>query len=92
VRSVESAAHQQQDALIAPLLSDTSIFIYPGFNFKVIDAMITNFHLPQSTLMMLISAFAGRDHVMQAYAQAIEQEYRFFSYGDAMFINKKTRE
>nr|WP_136250212.1 tRNA preQ1(34) S-adenosylmethionine ribosyltransferase-isomerase QueA [Ningiella ruwaisensis] len=89
VRSVESAAHQQNDKLIAPFLSDTSIFIYPGFNFKVIDAMITNFHLPQSTLMMLISAFAGRDEVMHAYAQAIKQEYRFFSYGDAMFIEKK---
>jgi S-adenosylmethionine:tRNA ribosyltransferase-isomerase len=91
VRSIESAAHQQDDKLIAPFLSDTSIFIYPGFNFKVIDAMITNFHLPQSTLMMLISAFAGRDEVMNAYQQAIEQEYRFFSYGDAMFIEKKTQ-
>ncbi|WP_371196122.1 tRNA preQ1(34) S-adenosylmethionine ribosyltransferase-isomerase QueA [Glaciecola sp. SC05] len=89
VRSIESAAHQQDHTLIASFLSDTSIFIYPGFNFKVIDAMITNFHLPQSTLMMLISAFAGRDEVMNAYAQAIENEYRFFSYGDAMFIEKK---
>lgn len=89
VRSIESAAHQQQDALIRPFLSDTSIFIYPGFHFKVIDVMITNFHLPQSTLMMLISAFAGRDEVMHAYAQAIEKGYRFFSYGDAMFIEKK---
>jgi S-adenosylmethionine:tRNA ribosyltransferase-isomerase len=89
VRSIESAAHQQDDALIATFLSDTSIFIYPGFNFKVVDAMITNFHLPQSTLIMLISAFAGRDEVMHAYAQAIEKEYRFFSYGDAMFIEKK---
>jgi S-adenosylmethionine:tRNA ribosyltransferase-isomerase len=90
VRSIESAAHQQDDALIASFLSDTSIFIYPGFKFKVIDAMITNFHLPQSTLMMLISAFAGRDEVMHAYEQAIEHEYRFFSYGDAMFIEKKS--
>jgi len=88
-RQVESAAHQQQDRLISAFLSDTSIFIYPGFHFKVIDAMITNFHLPQSTLMMLISAFAGREEVMEAYAQAIEKEYRFFSYGDAMFIEKK---
>ena len=88
VRSLESAAHQQQSALIEPFLSDTSIFIYPGFKFKVVDAMLTNFHLPQSTLMMLISAFAGRDEVMNAYAAAIEQEYRFFSYGDAMFIEK----
>lgn len=89
VRSVESAAHQEGAELIAPFLSDTSIFIYPGFSFKVIDAMITNFHLPQSTLMMLISAFAGRDEVMSAYATAIEKQYRFFSYGDAMFIEKK---
>lgn len=91
VRSIESAAHQQDNALIASFLSDTSIFIYPGFDFKVIDAMITNFHLPQSTLMMLISAFAGKDEVMHAYAQAIENEYRFFSYGDAMFIEKKVQ-
>jgi S-adenosylmethionine:tRNA ribosyltransferase-isomerase len=89
VRSIESAAHQQSNKLIASFLSDTSIFIYPGFDFKVIDAMITNFHLPQSTLMMLISAFAGRDEVMNAYDQAIKEEYRFFSYGDAMFIEKK---
>ncbi|MDT0595901.1 tRNA preQ1(34) S-adenosylmethionine ribosyltransferase-isomerase QueA [Glaciecola petra] len=86
VRSIESAAHASDTDLLVPFLSDTSIFIYPGFNFKVIDCMLTNFHLPQSTLMLLISAFAKRDHVMQAYAEAIEKEYRFFSYGDAMFI------
>ncbi|MGB3726011.1 MAG: tRNA preQ1(34) S-adenosylmethionine ribosyltransferase-isomerase QueA [Glaciecola sp.] len=89
VRSVESAAQAAENELIAPFLSDTSIFIYPGFNFKVIDCMLTNFHLPQSTLMMLISAFAGRDHVMHAYNQAIAEEYRFFSYGDAMFIERQ---
>lgn len=89
VRSIESAAQAVDDKLIAPFLSDTSIFIFPGFNFKVIDCMLTNFHLPQSTLMMLISAFAGRENVMQAYAQAIAQEYRFFSYGDAMFIERQ---
>lgn len=88
VRSIESAAQACTEGLIETFLSDTSIFIYPGFEFKVIDCMITNFHLPQSTLMMLISAFAGRDNVMNAYAQAIEQEYRFFSYGDAMFIER----
>lgn len=88
VRSIESAAQACTEGLIETFLSDTSIFIYPGFEFKVIDCMITNFHLPQSTLMMLISAFAGRDKVMNAYARAIEQEYRFFSYGDAMFIEK----
>jgi len=64
----------------------TDIFIYPGFNFKVADAMITNFHLPQSTLLMMISAFAGYELIMSAYQQAIENRYRFFSYGDAMFI------
>lgn len=86
VRSIESAAHATESELLVPFLSDTSIFIFPGFNFKVIDCMLTNFHLPQSTLMMLISAFAKRDYVMQAYAEAIENKYRFFSYGDAMFI------
>jgi len=88
VRSIESAAKAADDQLIAPFLSDTNIFIYPGFEFKVIDCMLTNFHLPQSTLMMLISAFASRDMVMQAYQEAIEQNYRFFSYGDAMFIER----
>ena len=65
---------------------DTSIFIYPGYQFKVVDALITNFHLPKSTLMMLVSALAGRDQIMEAYAEAVKQEYRFFSFGDAMFI------
>jgi S-adenosylmethionine:tRNA ribosyltransferase-isomerase len=86
VRSLESAAQHTQSKEIEPFLSDTSIFIFPGFEFKVVDCMLTNFHLPQSTLMMLISAFATRDGVMNAYAEAIEHEYRFFSYGDAMFI------
>ncbi len=88
VRSIESAAQAAQAQIIEPFLSDTSIFIYPGFEFKVVDCMLTNFHLPESTLMMLISAFAGRDNVMEAYHQAISKEYRFFSYGDAMFIEK----
>jgi S-adenosylmethionine:tRNA ribosyltransferase-isomerase len=65
---------------------DTSIFIYPGFEFKCIDALITNFHLPESTLIMLVSAFAGYDNVMNAYNQAVKEKYRFFSFGDAMFI------
>lgn len=89
VRSIESAAQATVGELISEFMSDTNIFIYPGYEFKVIDAMLTNFHLPESTLMMLISAFAGRDNVMNAYAQAIEREYRFFSYGDAMFIERK---
>ena len=64
----------------------TNIFIYPGYRFKVLDALVTNFHLPQSTLIMLVSALAGREHVLEAYAQAVKNEYRFFSFGDAMFI------
>ena len=87
VRSLESASANSENR-IQPFFDDTSIFIYPGYNFNVIDAMITNFHLPESTLMMLISAFAGRENVMSAYQQAIDEEYRFFSYGDAMFIQK----
>lgn len=89
VRSIESAAQATSNGLISEFMSDTNIFIFPGYEFKLIDAMLTNFHLPESTLMMLISAFAGRDNVMHAYGQAIEQEYRFFSYGDAMFIERK---
>ena len=85
MRSLETAAASGD---IQPFFDDTSIFIYPGYKFNVVDAMVTNFHLPESTLMMLISAFAGRDHVMDAYERAIEAEYRFFSYGDAMFIEK----
>ena len=92
VRSLESAAkassERGDDAIIAPFYEDTEIFIYPGFEFKVVDAMFTNFHLPESTLMMLISAFAGKEHVMNAYQEAINEEYRFFSYGDSMFIER----
>ena len=66
---------------------DTNIFIYPPYQFKAIDAQITNFHLPKSTLIMLISAFAGREFVLDAYKTAVEQEYRFFSFGDAMFLS-----
>jgi S-adenosylmethionine:tRNA ribosyltransferase-isomerase len=90
MRSVETAAKKADASgeLIVPFYDDTEIFIYPGFEFKIFDAMFTNFHLPESTLMMLISAFAGKRHVMEAYAHAIEQEYRFFSYGDSMFIER----
>lgn len=87
VRALESAA--QQTGQIAPFFADTRIFIYPGYQFNVIDVLITNFHLPESTLIMLVSAFAGYEHVMQAYHFAVEQQFRFFSYGDAMFITKK---
>ena len=65
----------------------TDIFIYPGYRFKVMDALVTNFHLPESTLIMLVSALAGREHVLDAYRQAVEERYRFFSFGDAMFIH-----
>lgn len=83
-RTLESAA--DSDGFVAPCEMDTSIFIYPGYKFKAVDALVTNFHLPKSTLMMLISAFCGRDKVMNAYEEAKENGYRFFSFGDAMFI------
>ena len=86
VRSLESAAAAAQDALIAPFFGDTQIFIYPGYKYQVIDALVTNFHLPESTLIMLVSAFAGYKHTMHAYEEAVKAAYRFFSYGDAMFI------
>ena len=66
---------------------DTQIFIYPGYKFKCVDGLITNFHLPQSTLLMLVSALAGKDYVIGAYEEAVKEKYRFFSFGDAMFIN-----
>ncbi len=64
----------------------TDIFIYPGYRFKAMDALVTNFHLPESTLVMLVSAFAGREHILNAYRTAVQEKYRFFSFGDAMFI------
>lgn len=87
VRSLESAACG--NGRVAPLTGDTDIFIYPGYRFRVVDAMVTNFHLPESTLIMLVSAFAGRETVLAAYADAIAQRYRFFSYGDAMFLTPR---
>ena len=83
-RTLESATDEQ--GVLHAGSGDTSIFIYPGYKFKMIDALITNFHLPKSTLMMLVSALAGRDFIMQAYKTAVEERYRFFSFGDAMFI------
>lgn len=74
---------------MAPFAGETDIFIFPGYEFVTVDAMITNFHMPESTLLMLVCAFAGKDHVLAAYRHAIEQGYRFYSYGDAMFITKK---
>ncbi|MCP4997041.1 MAG: tRNA preQ1(34) S-adenosylmethionine ribosyltransferase-isomerase QueA [Gammaproteobacteria bacterium] len=86
VRSLESAGASGE---LKPYRGDTQLFIRPGYHFNVVDAMLTNFHLPESTLLMLISAFAGYDQVMAAYQHAVEAEYRFFSYGDAMFITHK---
>ena len=90
-RTLESAA--KEDGTIEPTSGWTDIFIYPGYRFKILDSLITNFHLPESTLLMLVSALAGREHVLAAYQEAIENKYRFFSFGDAMFItSEKTRE
>ena len=75
-----------EDGFVKEAEGDTSIFIYPGYKFKCIDGLITNFHLPESTLLMLVSALAGREYIMKAYHEAVEKEYRFFSFGDAMFI------
>lgn len=85
VRCLESAAQQGG---LAPYEGDTNIFIFPGYEFQVVDALVTNFHLPESTLIMLVSAFAGYRHTMAAYQTAIAERYRFFSYGDAMFVSK----
>ena len=83
-RTLESMAGE--DGMVRSGEMDTSIFIYPGYHFKVMDALITNFHLPESTLVMLVSAFAGREKIMEAYQEAIRENYRFFSFGDAMMI------
>jgi S-adenosylmethionine:tRNA ribosyltransferase-isomerase len=87
VRSLETAAATGK---LLPMQGESKLFIKPGYRFKVIDAMLTNFHLPKSTLLMLISAFAGTGLMRQAYAHAVSQQYRFFSYGDAMYINART--
>lgn len=83
-RTLESAA--DENGMIKESCGDTDIFIYPGYQFKVLDGLITNFHLPESTLLMLVSALAGRENVLEAYERAVEERYRFFSFGDAMFI------
>ena len=87
VRSLESAA--KATGTLQPFKDDTRLFITPGFQFNVVDAMITNFHVPESTLLMLVSAFSGYENIMAAYQHAVEEKYRFFSYGDAMFLEKK---
>ncbi len=87
VRSLETAA---REGTLKPYAGETDIFIYPGYQYQVVDALITNFHLPESTLLMLVSAFAGYDEIMNAYRVAIEEKYRFFSYGDAMLLTRKS--
>ena len=85
VRCLEAAAGPEG---LQPASGETAIFIYPGYRFRVVDGLVTNFHLPESTLLMLVCAFAGRNHVLRAYRYAVEEHYRFFSYGDAMFITR----
>jgi S-adenosylmethionine:tRNA ribosyltransferase-isomerase len=87
VRAVESAS---KGGVPQPFDGETELFILPGYNFRCIDAMITNFHLPQSSLLMLVAAFAGTERIMNAYHHAVQNKYRFFSYGDAMFLTPDT--
>jgi S-adenosylmethionine:tRNA ribosyltransferase-isomerase len=91
VRTLEFTALQNAlssggTAAVSPGSGEADIFIYPGFQFRVVSALLTNFHLPKSTLLMLVAAFAGRENVLNAYAHAVEERYRFFSYGDCMFV------
>jgi S-adenosylmethionine:tRNA ribosyltransferase-isomerase len=83
VRSLECASASGR---IQPYSGETDMFILPGYEFRTVDAMITNFHLPQSSLLMLVAAFAGTDRILEAYRHAVREKYRFFSYGDAMFL------
>ncbi|MBI3899120.1 MAG: tRNA preQ1(34) S-adenosylmethionine ribosyltransferase-isomerase QueA [Gammaproteobacteria bacterium] len=85
VRALETAA---EEGTLAPYEGETDIFIYPGYRFRVVDALITNFHLPESSLLMLVCAFAGTERVLDAYRHAVQQRYRFYSYGDAMFVSR----
>ncbi|MFN2410015.1 MAG: tRNA preQ1(34) S-adenosylmethionine ribosyltransferase-isomerase QueA [Halomonas sp.] len=88
VRCLESACLKSPDNQIAPFSGDTDIFIYPGYEWRCVDSLITNFHLPESTLLMLVSAFAGYDNIMHAYQAAVDERYAFFSYGDAMLLSR----
>ena len=87
VRALEHCIDVSCNGQVRPHSGATSIFISPGFRFRAVDALLTNFHLPQSTLLMLVSAFAGRDNTLAAYRHAVQMRYRFFSYGDCMFIS-----
>ncbi|WP_148252783.1 tRNA preQ1(34) S-adenosylmethionine ribosyltransferase-isomerase QueA [Aidingimonas lacisalsi] len=90
VRCLETAAMHAADDRIAPFRGDTDIFIYPGYEWRCVDALITNFHLPESTLLMLVASFAGHETVMSAYREAVAKRYAFFSYGDAMLLTRKS--
>jgi S-adenosylmethionine:tRNA ribosyltransferase-isomerase len=85
VRALETAA---DSGSVTSYEGETEIFIYPGYRFRIVDALLTNFHLPESTLLMLVCAFGGTQHVLGAYRHAVEQKYRFYSYGDAMFVSR----
>jgi S-adenosylmethionine:tRNA ribosyltransferase-isomerase len=85
VRALETAA---KNGRVNPFEGETSIFIYPGYRLQIVDALLTNFHLPESTLLMLVCAFGGTENVLKAYRYAVEQKYRFYSYGDAMFVTR----
>jgi S-adenosylmethionine:tRNA ribosyltransferase-isomerase len=87
VRTLEHCALQAAGSPLEPHSGETEIFISPGFQFRLVSALLTNFHLPQSSLLMLVSAFAGREPVLAAYRHAVQQKYRFFSYGDCMFLS-----
>jgi S-adenosylmethionine:tRNA ribosyltransferase-isomerase len=89
VRALETAA---RGGTLVPFSGESRLFIYPGFRFRVVDALVTNFHLPESSLLMLVAAFAGREHTLAAYRHAVARRYRFFSYGDAMFVTPADRE
>jgi len=92
VRSLETAALASAEGdgdKLDSYVGESRLFIRPGYRFRVIDAMVTNFHLPESTLLMLVCAFSGYEHIMEAYRYAIRQGYRFFSYGDAMFLTRR---
>ena len=88
VRTLETVAARSPDGALSASSGETDLFITPGFRFRVVDRMITNFHLPRSTLLMLVSAFSGVEPIRQAYRHAVEQRYRFFSYGDAMLLSR----
>jgi len=86
VRTLEHAVDQSATGKVEPGSGEANLFIYPGYDFRVVSGLLTNFHLPQSTLLMLVCAFGGTAHVLEAYYHAVEQKYRFYSYGDCMFI------